>query len=50
MNTQVLNSNTSLFKKRKVVELSENEMSAVDGGTSTLCVLTIVLAIHHLLK
>jgi hypothetical protein len=41
---------TSMFEKRTVVELTENEMTEVEGGTSTLCVLTIVLAIHALMR
>jgi hypothetical protein len=44
------NDEISMFDKRTVVELSENEMTEVDGGTSSLCVLTIVLLIHYALK
>ena len=38
MNTQELDSNY-LFNKRFVIELSENELANVEGGTSPACFL-----------
>ena len=37
MNTQELNSNY-LFNKRFVVELSENELANIEGGTTPACI------------
>ncbi len=40
MNAEILKTKEiALFEKRTVAELSDLEMSQVDGGTTTVCVL-----------
>jgi hypothetical protein len=43
---KILNKNKSIFNKRTVVELSENQMNQVDGGTSWMFAGTTSLVIR----
>ena len=37
--------NELLFEKREIVELSQDEMMAIDGGTSPVCAWAVVAAV-----
>jgi hypothetical protein len=43
---KILKKNNSIFNKRTVIDLSENQMSQVDGGTSWMFVGTTSLIIR----
>ena len=38
--------NELLFEKREIVELSQDEMMAVDGGTSPVCAWAVMAAME----
>ncbi len=42
------NEEVSMFDKRTVVELNENQMANVDGGSTPVCTVIIIYTITHL--